>query len=207
MLRDGRVVDHWPVGHRDRLGRKLEVLERSVLCLSPVLVTPYVGTSLIDGDELVRFVMAELERAGVRPEAIDTGAVICTGEAAKKEHAGTVGERLSSVSGHFVCATAGHHLEAVLGVHGSGQPRAAGIWGRCWDGLWPRRLAAVCRDSGRRLRSDSDVGTSATVIGAGQFSTEASGETIFWSRGTNGRFMVCRFAGSSWTGRSWRRRR
>ena len=46
--------------------------------------------------------------------------MICTGEAARRKNARAITEALASDSGKFVCATAGHHFEAVLAAHGSG---------------------------------------------------------------------------------------
>jgi ethanolamine utilization protein EutA len=54
------------------------------------------------------------------PENIDTGALIITGEAARKDNARQIAELLSDQAGKFVCATAGPKLEAVLAAHGSG---------------------------------------------------------------------------------------
>lgn len=51
---------------------------------------------------------------------VDTGAVITTGEAARKENAANIVALFSGQAGRFVCATAGHHLEALLAAHGSG---------------------------------------------------------------------------------------
>jgi ethanolamine utilization protein EutA len=51
---------------------------------------------------------------------VDTGAVIATGEAARKENAAAIVALFSGEAGRFVCATAGHHLEALLAAHGSG---------------------------------------------------------------------------------------
>ena len=51
---------------------------------------------------------------------VDTGAVIATGEAARKENAANIVALFSGQGGRFVCATAGHHLEALLAAHGSG---------------------------------------------------------------------------------------
>ncbi len=53
-------------------------------------------------------------------EDIDTGAVIITGEAARRENAQKIAELFSAQAGQFVCATAGPRLEALLAAHGSG---------------------------------------------------------------------------------------
>ncbi|MHA1441915.1 MAG: ethanolamine ammonia-lyase reactivating factor EutA, partial [Candidatus Heimdallarchaeota archaeon] len=74
----------------------------------------------IDVDAVVDFCKKEYENAGLKPEDIDTGAVIVTGETAKKQNADEIVERLSSESGKFVSATAGPNFESVLGAMGSG---------------------------------------------------------------------------------------
>jgi ethanolamine utilization protein EutA len=51
---------------------------------------------------------------------VDSGAVITTGEAARKENASAIVALFSGQAGKFVCATAGHHLESLLAAYGSG---------------------------------------------------------------------------------------
>lgn len=52
------------------------------------------------------------------PEMLRTGAVIITGETARKENANEVLEALSDLAGDFVVATAGPDLESVLSARG-----------------------------------------------------------------------------------------
>lgn len=102
------------------LSSKFAVVGRLVHYRSPVLLTPYRDATSIDTDALSRFVDRGCAEAGARPETIDTGAVICTGVAARKQNAETITRMLSTKVGRFVAATAGPNLEAVLGAHGSG---------------------------------------------------------------------------------------
>jgi ethanolamine utilization protein EutA len=51
---------------------------------------------------------------------VDTGAVIVTGETAKKQNAAEIVRRLSSETGKFVSASAGPNFESLLGAMGSG---------------------------------------------------------------------------------------
>jgi ethanolamine utilization protein EutA len=46
--------------------------------------------------------------------------VILTGEALRRENAQAIGELLAEIGGEFVCAAAGHHMEAMLAAYGSG---------------------------------------------------------------------------------------
>lgn len=61
-----------------------------------------------------------LELSGVQKEEIATGAVIITGETARKENAEEVSKNLSEYLGDFVVATAGPKLESLLAGFGSG---------------------------------------------------------------------------------------
>jgi len=87
---------------------------------SDVMLTPYASAERIDTDALRAFVDRSYAEAGWRREDVDTGAVIATGEAARKENAAGIVALLGGEAGRFVCATAGHHLEALLAAHGSG---------------------------------------------------------------------------------------
>ena len=102
------------------LSSRFEVVERTVTHRSPILLTPYVDLFTIDTEELSRFIKGVYEDAGMRPEDVDTGATIFTGEAAKKNNAEAISELFAAEAGKFVCATAGPNLEAVMAAHGSG---------------------------------------------------------------------------------------
>lgn len=99
---------------------RFEVLGREILYASPIMLTPYESPSAIDTRKLDEFLKASYREAVVRPEEVDTGAVITTGEAARKENAERIVQLFASEAGRFVCATAGPYLEAVLAAHGSG---------------------------------------------------------------------------------------
>lgn len=107
-----------------RLGKGLSsryvTASREVLYRSPIWFTPFADGDRIDVGSLEGLIDDEYVRAGVTPAEIDTGAVVLTGEAARKENARAISESLASRSGEFVCAAAGHHLEAALAARGSG---------------------------------------------------------------------------------------
>src|SRR5439155_7473212 len=63
--------------------------------------------------------------ANLHPDQIDTGAVILTGEALRRENAEGIARILSEQGGEFVCATAGHHMESMLAAYGSGASRVS----------------------------------------------------------------------------------
>jgi len=102
------------------MSSEFEVVFRQVLYRSPILLTPYSDPDTIDTDGLGAFVAKSYEEAGFTQENVDTGAVICTGEAVRKHNSAAIIHMLAAAGGKFVCASAGPNLEAILGAHGSG---------------------------------------------------------------------------------------
>lgn len=95
-------------------------VERTLLWESPVMLTPYGGRDAIDRTKLRDFLDGQHLASGLPREAIDCGAVILTGTALLRRNARAITEELARGSGEFVCATAGHDLEARLAAAGSG---------------------------------------------------------------------------------------
>ncbi len=102
------------------LSSRFVVIKREILHESPILLTPYVDKLTIDTEKLNDFIHDAYARAGLTRGDIDTGALIVTGEAAKKENAEAISALFAEEAGKFVCATAGHNLEAILAAFGSG---------------------------------------------------------------------------------------
>src|SRR6185436_19955586 len=92
---------------------------------SPVALTPYQSEERIDEAGLGKIIDEAYQQAGMHPDAIDAGVVILTGEALRRENAETISAVLAEQGGEFVCATAGHHMEAMLAAYGSGAARAS----------------------------------------------------------------------------------
>jgi ethanolamine utilization protein EutA len=110
--------------HLQRLGTALSsrfvVVKRQVMWQSPIKLTPYLPDYTIDTDDLAEFFGSCYHLAQVDPDDVDSGAVILTGEAVKRHNARAIAELFSEVSGKFVCASAGHHMECQMAAHGSG---------------------------------------------------------------------------------------
>jgi ethanolamine utilization protein EutA len=110
--------------HMQRLAQALSsrfvVVRREVLWRSPVTLTPYLPDNRIDAEALESFIHEAYRQAGIERADIDTGAVILTGEALKRRNAKAIAELFADEGGRFVCASAGHHLEALMAAHGSG---------------------------------------------------------------------------------------
>src|SRR5689334_20298176 len=101
------------------------VVNRETVYQSPVALTPYVSEERIDDHAIGGIIDAAYEAAGQHPDNIDTGAVILTGEALRRENAKAIAEVLADVGGEFVCAAAGHHMESMLAAYGSGAAKAS----------------------------------------------------------------------------------
>ena len=102
------------------LSSRFVVVNREIIHESPILLTPYVDKTTIDTNKLNDFIHESYRKASLTPEDIDTGAIIVTGEAAKKKNAEAISALFSAEAGKFVCATAGHNLESILAAYGSG---------------------------------------------------------------------------------------
>jgi ethanolamine utilization protein EutA len=108
------------IGYPSVLQRKPIVLERNVIARSPILLTPFNGDWNIEAEPLKELVDRTFNEAGLTREDIDTGAVIITGEAARRDNAQKIAELFADDTGKFVCATAGPALETIMAAHGSG---------------------------------------------------------------------------------------
>ncbi|RPJ15893.1 MAG: hypothetical protein EHM30_07785 [Desulfobacteraceae bacterium] len=100
--------------------RRFNIEKRDVVYEGRIIDTPLLDNDTIDLDELTGFIKEECRRAGINPADIQTGAVIVTGETARKHNARQIAEALSRDSGKFVAATAGPNFESLLAAMGSG---------------------------------------------------------------------------------------
>jgi ethanolamine utilization protein EutA len=106
------------------------VVSRETLFQSPVALTPYQSEERIDDTKLGAIIDDAYNAANLHPDQIDTGVVILTGEALRRENAQGIAKILSEQGGEFVTATAGHHMEAMLAAYGSGAARVSSDQGK-----------------------------------------------------------------------------
>ncbi|TFH09571.1 MAG: hypothetical protein E4H14_04230, partial [Candidatus Thorarchaeota archaeon] len=99
---------------------RFQLVDRQIVYESNIIFTPFLDRYTIDIEAIVDFCKEEYRKAGITPDMVETGAVIVTGETAKKKNADEIVLRLSSESGKFVSASAGPNYESVLGAMGSG---------------------------------------------------------------------------------------
>lgn len=109
---------------------RLKIIAREVTYRSPLYPTPLEEEDGVDSAAVAGLVAAEYARAGVSPGEITTGAVIITGETAKKRNAAALTHSLAGAAGDFVVATAGPDLEAMIAAKGAGTPERSRLSGK-----------------------------------------------------------------------------
>jgi ethanolamine utilization protein EutA len=170
------------------------VVSRETLFQSPVALTPYASDERIDDAALGGIIDEAYAAAGLRPEEIDTGVVILTGEALRRENAEAIAALLAEQRGDFVTATAGHHMESMLAAYGSGASKVSHDEDRrilnIDIGGGTTKLAIVEKGHvtataalhiGGRLQVVDDIGRIVRLDPAGRFHAREAG--FYWSRG------------------------
>lgn len=99
---------------------RYEFIKRDISWQSPVFFTPVDKQGELKEAELEALILAQYRAAGIAPQAVDSGAIIITGESAKTRNARPAVMALSQSLGDFVVASAGPHLESVIAGHGAG---------------------------------------------------------------------------------------
>lgn len=99
---------------------RINITDRKVIYQSPIVFTPLKDFDTIDADKLNDIVRSEYASAGVDPSQVETGAVIITGETAKKKNADEILRALSGLAGEFVVSVAGPNVESLIAGKGAG---------------------------------------------------------------------------------------
>ncbi len=99
---------------------KVSITQKDIIYKSRIYFTPLVDDRTINCEDIKKIIEKEYENANVKKSDIDTGAVIITGETARKENAQEVLQTLSGFAGDFVVATAGPDLESIISGKGAG---------------------------------------------------------------------------------------
>jgi ethanolamine utilization protein EutA (predicted chaperonin) len=170
------------------------VVSRETLFQSPVALTPYASDQRIDDAALGAIIDHAYAAAQVRPEDIDTGVVILTGEALRRENAQAIAGLLAEQRGDFVTATAGHHMESMLAAYGSGASKVSYDEGKrilnIDIGGGTTKLGIVEKGDvvataalhiGGRLQVIDEIGRIVRLDPAGKFHAREAG--FYWSRG------------------------
>lgn len=86
---------------------RVSIVQKEVVYRSNIYFTPLLSATEIDAEAVKKIVWEEYKAAGMTPHDLKTGAVIITGETARKQNANQVLEALSDLAGDFVVAIAG----------------------------------------------------------------------------------------------------
>ena len=105
------------------------MIARETFHQSPVRLTPYASEHRIDDRTLGAIIDDAYAAARIHPDDIDTGVVILTGEALRRDNAEDIAAVLAEQGGEFVAA-AGRTMEAMLAAYGSGAARVSRQTGR-----------------------------------------------------------------------------
>jgi len=99
---------------------RVDITNRRVLYESEIVFTPLLDEETIDADQLAKILKQEYSRAGIVPDQIETGAVIITGETARKKNADQILKAIADLAGDFVVTVAGPNVESMIAGRGSG---------------------------------------------------------------------------------------
>lgn len=99
---------------------RISIYDKKVIYRSDIIFTPLLNQSEIDAEPIKAFVAEQYRQAGIHKQDIQMGAVIITGETARKSNANNVLRALSGYAGDFVVATAGPDLESIIAGKGAG---------------------------------------------------------------------------------------
>lgn len=102
---------------------RISIVDKKIVYRSDIYFTPLISQKEINGERVREIVKSEYEKAGVSKDDVRTGAVIITGETARKNNANYVIQKLSGFAGDFVVATAGPDLESIISGKGAGADR------------------------------------------------------------------------------------
>jgi ethanolamine utilization protein EutA len=97
-----------------------QIVDRHVAYASSIYTTPMLNDVEIDVQRLTVLLEKEYKKAGISLDQVEAGAVIITGETARKQNAESIVHYLAEHAGDFVVATAGADLEGILAAKGSG---------------------------------------------------------------------------------------
>lgn len=102
---------------------RIEIIGKRIVYKSEIYFTPLTPDDRIDMNEVMKIIDKEFSRAGIEKKELDIGAVIITGETARRANASEVLHKLSGYAGDFVVATAGPVLESIISGKGAGSDK------------------------------------------------------------------------------------
>ncbi|MCG8483159.1 MAG: ethanolamine ammonia-lyase reactivating factor EutA [Clostridia bacterium] len=99
---------------------RIVIIDKTIVYKSKVYFTPLTPDDRIDLESVMKIIDNEFQAADIDKKDLSIGAVIITGETARRANANEVLHKLSGYAGDFVVATAGPDLESILSGKGAG---------------------------------------------------------------------------------------
>ncbi len=162
--------------------------ERQVIYDSDIFLTPYTDQQTIDSNKLGEYIAGQYRSAQLRPDEVDTGALILTGLAVRRQNARAIGELFAVETGKFVSVSAGDQMEAAMAAYGSGavvNSKDVGVVVMNVDIGGGTTKIAICDkgeivaltavDIGARLIAFDESGTISRIEEAGRLFAEQAG--------------------------------
>lgn len=153
---------------------RIQVDEKSVVYRSEIHPTPLTSPDEVDAPALAAIVAREYDLAGIDRGAIETGAVIITGETARTRNADAILQALSTGAGDFVVTVAGPNAEAQIAGRGSGVGR--------WSADHYEQVTTVDVGGGTSnaavFKLGRHLGSSALAVGGRQVEIDANGRVL-----------------------------
>ena len=106
---------------------RVSITGREAIYQSPIAFTPLLDRDTVDAARLNALVRREYAAAGVDASQVETGAVIITGETAKKKNADEILAALAGLAGEFVVSVAGPNVESLISGRGAGAAHYAQV--------------------------------------------------------------------------------
>lgn len=104
---------------------QIKIVGKEILYQGEIHTTPLISNTQLDGEAIKAIIEAEYIKAGIPKADVATGAVIITGDTARKENAQEVQKALSGMAGDFVVSVAGPDLESIISGKGAGAAKYA----------------------------------------------------------------------------------
>lgn len=99
---------------------KVEIDKKEIIYMSKIYFTPLETNGIISSKGIREIIDKEYTNADISPKMLKSGAVIITGESAKKRNAKNLLFEISKYAGDFIVAEAGGESESILAGKGIG---------------------------------------------------------------------------------------
>ncbi|MDD6354848.1 MAG: ethanolamine ammonia-lyase reactivating factor EutA [Oscillospiraceae bacterium] len=99
---------------------KVEIVHKEIIYQSDIYFTPLEPDGRISAIGVKDIIISEYSNAGVTPNMLGSGAVIITGESARRRNAKELLYEISDYAGDFIVAEAGGETESILAGKGTG---------------------------------------------------------------------------------------